>query len=88
LRVGQAISIRVCISISTIGWVEAVRDFPAIWETVAIAVCIVHVGALVLFLRIGKTITVPIGATVRWVEGVRSVTTHCRNCRESKEQSY
>ena len=31
LGVGQAIAVRICISVATIGWVKAVGDFPTIW---------------------------------------------------------
>ena len=64
LGVGQAVSVRVCVSIATVGGVQSVRNLPAIWETIAIAVCIVHVGAVGLLLSVGQTIAVPVGAAV------------------------
>jgi len=64
LGVGQAISVRVCVSIATVGGVQSVRNLPSVWETIAIAVCIVHVGALGLLLSVGQTIAVPVGSAV------------------------
>jgi hypothetical protein len=64
LGVGQAISVRVCISVTAVCGVQSVSNLPTIGETVAIAVCIVHIGALALFFSIRQTIAIPVGAAV------------------------
>ena len=73
LGVGQAIAVRIGISVATVGWVEAVGDLPSIGKAVTIAVCIVHVGSLGLLLGIGKTIAVPVGTTVGRIQWIRTV---------------
>ena len=64
LGVGQAVSVRVCVSVTAVGGVQSVRNLPTVWETIAIAVCIVHVGAFGLLLSVGQPVSVPVGAAV------------------------
>ena len=78
--VGKTIVVRVRIAVTAIGWVQAIADLPSIRQTVAIAVCVVHVCALGLFFGVGKTVAIPICTTVVGVQRVRSISAHSRCC--------
>ena len=85
LSVGEAIVVRIRVTVPTVGWVETVANFPSVWESIAITVSVVHVGSSVLLLGVGESITIPVGPTIGGVKWIGAVTGH-HTCAHGEHQ--
>ncbi len=69
-QIVEAIPIRIGAAIAGRVGVEAVVDLPTVWYSVVVGIWVVHVCASSLLLCVGQSVPVPIGSSVRGVQGV------------------